>query len=81
MHGEVLAGGTASVADVLSHWPAMQSFYLPGGTALALHLGHRRSRDLGFFTRQPLSTLPMLPGLDDMLGQLRHDEQDIHPTE
>lgn len=28
----------------------LQKFYLAGGTALALHFGHRRSRDLDFFS-------------------------------
>lgn len=28
----------------------MNQFYLAGGTAIALHLGHRRSIDLDFFT-------------------------------
>ena len=34
----------------LSHLPALRSFYLVGGTGLALHLGHRRSNDLDFFS-------------------------------
>ncbi len=34
----------------LSHLPALRSFYLGGGTGLALHLGHRRSDDLDFFS-------------------------------
>ena len=34
----------------LSQLPALRSFYLVGGTGLALHLGHRRSDDLDFFS-------------------------------
>src|SRR5450432_1397770 len=34
----------------LSTLPELQSFYLVGGTALALQLGHRKSEDLDFFT-------------------------------
>ncbi len=30
-----------------------QKFYLARGTALALHLGHRQSDDLDFFTSEP----------------------------
>lgn len=32
--------------------PMLQSFNLVGGTALALHLGHRKSVDLDFFTSE-----------------------------
>jgi predicted nucleotidyltransferase component of viral defense system len=33
-----------------SNLPELQNFYLVGGTALALQLGHRKSEDLDFFT-------------------------------
>jgi predicted nucleotidyltransferase component of viral defense system len=33
----------------LSNLPELQNFYLVGGTALALQLGHRKSEDLDFF--------------------------------
>jgi hypothetical protein len=39
--------------DRLSALPLMASFYLAGGTALGMHLGHRRSFDLDFFSRTP----------------------------
>jgi hypothetical protein len=39
--------------DRLSALPLMASFYLAGGTALGVHLGHRRSLDLDFFSRAP----------------------------
>ena len=53
MHEELLPEGAIPVASILAQWPAMQQFYLAGGTGLALHLGHRQSRDLDFFTRDP----------------------------
>lgn len=34
----------------LSRLPSLHSFYLAGGSGLALHLGHRESDDLGFFS-------------------------------
>jgi hypothetical protein len=77
---EVLPEGTADVASVLSRWAAMDQFYLVGGTALTLHLGHRRSRDLDFFTREPLTELPPLPGLDDCLVQFGHVETELAVT-
>ena len=36
----------------LSGLPALSSFYLAGGSGLALHLGHRQSNDLDFFSRR-----------------------------
>lgn len=64
---DLLPVGTAEVASLLAQWSVMSHFYLAGGTALALHLGHRQSRDLDFFTRNPLGTLPPLAGMDDIL--------------
>lgn len=34
----------------LTRYKALSSFYLVGGTALALQIGHRISVDLDFFT-------------------------------
>lgn len=48
MHEELLPEGAIPVASILAQWSAMQQFYLAGGTGLALHLGHRQSRDLVF---------------------------------
>jgi hypothetical protein len=45
-------------------------FYLAGGTALALQLGHRRSVDLDFFS--PTEDIPMLrPKLEEALATFR----------
>ena len=38
----------------------MADFYLAGGSAVALHLGHRRSEDLDFFCPKELNTLLLL---------------------
>lgn len=35
----------------------LDSFYLSGGTALSLHLGHRESEDLDFFSKESFSPL------------------------
>ena len=37
-----------------------QRFYLGGGTALAIHLGHRRSVDFDWFTRERIADPPHL---------------------
>jgi hypothetical protein len=38
-------------------------FVLYGGTAIALHLGHRQSADFGFFCQNPLDTAPLVPAI------------------
>ncbi len=53
---EVMPPSTASLFHVLSVEPEISDFYLIGGTALALHIGHRLSEDLDFITKAP--TLP-----------------------
>lgn len=42
---------TSSVLDNIKNIPDIQNFYLTGGTALSLLLGHRESEDLDFFTK------------------------------
>lgn len=42
---------TLSVLDKIKDISDMQNFYLSGGTALSLLLGHRESEDLDFFTK------------------------------
>jgi len=48
----VLAQSAQSVLERLKGIAEIRSFYLAGGTGLALQLGHRRSVDLDFFTAQ-----------------------------
>lgn len=49
MHTQTLASQTQSVIDIIKTLPDIKNFYLSGGTALALYLGHRESEDLDFF--------------------------------
>jgi Nucleotidyl transferase AbiEii toxin, Type IV TA system len=49
-HREVITASTEATLRNLSHAKLLDGFYLAGGTGLALHLGHRRSQDLDFFT-------------------------------
>jgi hypothetical protein len=51
MHPEILEGPQKSVLAQLDKALRTTDFYLAGGTALALHLGHRRSVDLDFFSQ------------------------------
>lgn len=49
-----LAADTRETFTVLASLPVPAEFYLAGGTALALQIGHRISRDLDFFTADNL---------------------------
>lgn len=50
MHGDVLGEREWAVWDRLVSAGLLSGFYLGGGTAAALHLGHRLSHDLDWFT-------------------------------
>jgi len=48
-------------------------FYLTGGTALAeFYLGHRRSYDLDFFTRERDLIIPFARVIEEKLGQAQY---------
>src|SRR5205085_5249442 len=49
-HAEVLAKAQEKARRKLAPIMVQREFYLAGGTSLALHLGHRRSVDLDWFT-------------------------------
>jgi predicted nucleotidyltransferase component of viral defense system len=68
-HREVLDEAAEQTLEELLRTRALESFYLAGGTGLALYLGHRRSADLDFFKREAfdeealLQKLQYLPSL------------------
>jgi hypothetical protein len=47
---DILPAATAAVIDRLADEPALESFCLVGGTAMALQVGHRRSLDIDLVT-------------------------------
>jgi hypothetical protein len=56
-------------------------FYLAGGTALALQIGHRRSVDFDFYTRKHFKKGEILDSLRPVLGrQKRKVVRDINDT-
>src|SRR5206468_776564 len=67
-HPEVLAEDARKTLDTLSGHRALRPFYLAGGTALALQLGHRRSIDLDFFTGDVLDEDVLLQELQGLPG-------------
>lgn len=54
VHPEILSRRQYQVLTRLGPVLTPRGFYLGGGTALALHLGHRRSVDLDWFTSERL---------------------------
>jgi len=55
--------GTLGLLKSLMSMPELDHFYLVGGTALALQLGHRISVDLDLFTQQPIDKTGLLDTL------------------
>jgi hypothetical protein len=51
----------------------LSPYYLAGGTALALHLGHRTSIDLDFFTQSDFEEMTIINYLRT-IGDLRLDQ-------
>lgn len=57
MLDKTLAPATKKLFDKLKSAVWLKNYYLAGGTALALHFGHRQSIDLDWFTLKQINTL------------------------
>ncbi len=55
MYQEIINAKTKRILEALNRGKKLKSFYLAGGTALALQLGHRRSIDLDWFSERNFS--------------------------
>ncbi len=64
MFPEAVAGRARAVLLTLGGAEPLAGFYLAGGTAVALHYGHRLSHDLDLFTPEPFSP-------EELAGELR----------
>ena len=73
MHPETLSKETSAVLNLLKD--SVSEFYLAGGTALALELGHRISIDLDFFSVNDFSTQKIADRLKEK-GHLEISSQD-----
>jgi len=60
MHTEILRPDQDTVLKKLGRVADEYGFYLAGGTALALHFGHRRSDDFDWFTQAMIDDPQML---------------------
>lgn len=69
MFKEGLSEATKANLEILRNEEFLSSFYLAGGTACALHLGHRLSYDLDFFSTESFSENPIMARLKE-LGSL-----------
>lgn len=77
MHIETLPVATNILFHQLSSLPDLKEFYLSGGTALALHIGHRESEDLDFFTQQEFDPQLMQQNLIK-IGQIENVELSLN---
>jgi hypothetical protein len=78
MHDECVAPDAADLAHALADTAARHELALGGGTACALRLGHRVSRDLDFFALRPLDPTALL---DASAGLDRQRPRGISHTE
>lgn len=70
MHTETLPKNTKEILEKLSSQKFIKKFYLSGGTALALQIGHRESVDLDFFSNEEFDTRILQVNLEK-LGDLK----------
>lgn len=70
MYEKVINAKTKRVLESLEKIEIIKNFYLAGGTALALQLGHRKSIDLDLFSRENFST-KRLKAILSQLGKLK----------
>lgn len=77
MHEETLTQNTKGVLDALGVSGVSKDFYLAGGTALALYLGHRFSIDLDWFAKSFNYTITFRRRLEK-LGRLGIDNASEH---
>ncbi len=59
LHLEAVQPGTLGLLKSLMNDPYLKDFNLVGGTALALHIGHRISEDIDLFTSNAYDLLPL----------------------
>jgi Nucleotidyl transferase AbiEii toxin, Type IV TA system len=67
---QILTEPQQELLELLSRIAEVRTFYLAGGTGLALHLGHRRSNDFDFFRARefaPQDLLSILRRLGDLM--------------
>ena len=64
LHEETVTGDTLALIRKLQADQLFNEFYLVGGTALSLRIGHRKSIDIDLFTRKSFDTSRYLEYLE-----------------
>ncbi len=75
MYQEVINTKTKCLFKALIKVEKIKNFYLAGGTALALQLGHRKSIDLDWFSQKDLSITQLKRDLS-FLGNFKVESED-----
>ena len=73
IYSNTLPKSTLSLIQHLKDHSFVKPFYLSGGTALSLHLGHRESEDLDFFIQNDFESNKLVSELSK-IGQLTSTE-------
>ncbi len=78
-HRQAITEGVERTLRDLHSVSVLKNFYLAGGTGLALHIGHRRSIDLDFFSKEPFDTERILGRIESGgLQVLAKDLETLH---
>jgi predicted nucleotidyltransferase component of viral defense system len=81
MHEETLILKTKEVLEKIQNETLLQEFYLAGGTALALQLGHRKSVDLDFFSTNIFNVSELISNLqkfNPVISQQNKNSLDLY---
>ncbi len=73
-HPEVLPSNSQKAISLLRNLIGINEFYLAGGTAVALYLGHRISGDLDFFAERDFNDSLLISRLSE-LGSFRLEKR------
>lgn len=65
LYKETVSSDTLELLKTLMHDPLLSDFFLVGGTALSLQIGHRRSIDLDLFTTKDFDENALLGEVDE----------------
>ena len=82
MHREILTAAQKRLWAKLAGVKWIDAFYLGGGTALALHLGHRESVDFDFFSADPFAPEALIPQLQELgsVSVVQIDARTLHTS-
>lgn len=83
MHLQTLTGEKIRIIKAQAALAAESCWYLAGGSALALHLGHRTSRDLDWFSEKTFDQQALRQALQKTRASnilLRADRPSEHST-